>query len=247
MPFIAATDDEVCKENPCCRQLTHWWVQELRKSREIFERIRRRDLYNCVDYKVFKWRFMVLLEENVNPEGIVAAEVSTLTTSLLERGGVVRDEHAGARPSHGGHAKRGAVPVRWSAAIMAVYVSVGQGSDPAAASRAGASAPHQRSVRSGNVEVVRDLSAASATTQKSGTLCAKANLTSSIQNSARWQRVCERSARKQGESIQTNIWSIQIVSFEMTSYFRTFSSICFTAKEKQVAFPFLLFSGVVHV
>ncbi|KII96196.1 hypothetical protein PLICRDRAFT_151364 [Plicaturopsis crispa FD-325 SS-3] len=46
---------------------------ELVTSQAIFERIRKRDLYKCVDYKVFPWTFRDLCRAEITPENIVAA------------------------------------------------------------------------------------------------------------------------------------------------------------------------------
>ncbi|KAI0254175.1 hypothetical protein BJV78DRAFT_1185914 [Lactifluus subvellereus] len=45
---------------------------ELREAQKILERLQNRDLYRCVDYKVFDWEHRELLEENITAEGIVA-------------------------------------------------------------------------------------------------------------------------------------------------------------------------------
>ena len=42
------------------------------ESQRILERIQNRDLYRCVDYKVFDWEHRELLEENITAQGIVA-------------------------------------------------------------------------------------------------------------------------------------------------------------------------------
>jgi|ERR1700730_13330809 hypothetical protein len=48
------------------------WFQELLEAQGILERIQNRDLYRCVDYKVFDWEHRELLQENITPENIVA-------------------------------------------------------------------------------------------------------------------------------------------------------------------------------
>ncbi|KAI9512761.1 HD-domain/PDEase-like protein [Russula earlei] len=45
---------------------------ELAEAQSILERIQNRDLYRCVDYKVFDWEHRELLEETVTAAGIVA-------------------------------------------------------------------------------------------------------------------------------------------------------------------------------
>lgn len=46
---------------------------ELLEAQKILERIQNRNLYRCVDYKVFDWEHRELLQENVTAAGIVAA------------------------------------------------------------------------------------------------------------------------------------------------------------------------------
>ncbi|KAG6894799.1 hypothetical protein C0992_004592 [Termitomyces sp. T32_za158] len=46
---------------------------ELMKSRAIFDRIRTRDLYKMVDYKVVDWPWAEIFQENITPQGIVEA------------------------------------------------------------------------------------------------------------------------------------------------------------------------------
>jgi hypothetical protein len=48
-------------------------IQELLEAQRILERIQNRDLYRCVDYKVFDWEHRELLEENITAAGIVSA------------------------------------------------------------------------------------------------------------------------------------------------------------------------------
>ncbi|KAH9963277.1 hypothetical protein BC827DRAFT_1194617 [Russula dissimulans] len=45
---------------------------ELLESQKLLERIQKRDLYRCVDYKVFDWEHRELLEEHITAAGIVA-------------------------------------------------------------------------------------------------------------------------------------------------------------------------------
>ncbi|KAI0002899.1 hypothetical protein BJV74DRAFT_813935 [Russula compacta] len=45
---------------------------ELLEAQRILERIQNRDLYRCVDYKVFDWEHRELLEESITAAGIVA-------------------------------------------------------------------------------------------------------------------------------------------------------------------------------
>ncbi|KAH7881867.1 hypothetical protein F5I97DRAFT_474016 [Phlebopus sp. FC_14] len=52
--------------------------EELEEARAIIERIRTRDLYRVVDYKVFSFEDKKMVEENVTPESIVAAARSGL-------------------------------------------------------------------------------------------------------------------------------------------------------------------------
>ncbi|KAI0285127.1 hypothetical protein BGY98DRAFT_947337 [Russula aff. rugulosa BPL654] len=55
---------------------------ELLEAQKILERIQNRDLYRCVDYKVFDWEHRELLEENVTPAGIVAAAKKESSTRV---------------------------------------------------------------------------------------------------------------------------------------------------------------------
>jgi hypothetical protein len=41
------------------------------KAQSILERIQNRDLYRCVEYKVFDWEHHELLEGNITPDRIV--------------------------------------------------------------------------------------------------------------------------------------------------------------------------------
>jgi hypothetical protein len=47
-------------------------LQELLEARRILERIQNRDLYRCVDYKVFDWEHRELLKDHITAAGIVA-------------------------------------------------------------------------------------------------------------------------------------------------------------------------------
>ncbi|KAI0041582.1 HD-domain/PDEase-like protein [Auriscalpium vulgare] len=73
MPFIERT------ENP-----------ELEEARRIFERVRNRDLYRCVDYKVFDWEDEPSLKVDITAEAIVAEakrlfpDVRTSPTRMIE-------------------------------------------------------------------------------------------------------------------------------------------------------------------
>jgi deoxynucleoside triphosphate triphosphohydrolase SAMHD1 len=42
------------------------------EAQSIFQRIQNRDLYRCVEYKVFDWEHREFLQENITPEDIVA-------------------------------------------------------------------------------------------------------------------------------------------------------------------------------
>ncbi|EPQ59809.1 HD-domain/PDEase-like protein [Gloeophyllum trabeum ATCC 11539] len=53
---------------------------ELKESQAIFDRIRTRDLYKCVDYKVFEWAYKDICEQHITPEKIVEA-AKNLTNS----------------------------------------------------------------------------------------------------------------------------------------------------------------------
>ncbi|KZT23172.1 HD-domain/PDEase-like protein [Neolentinus lepideus HHB14362 ss-1] len=53
---------------------------ELEESRAIFDRIRIRDLYKCVDYKVFEWTYQDLCREYITPEKIVEAAKNLAVT-----------------------------------------------------------------------------------------------------------------------------------------------------------------------
>lgn len=48
-------------------------LQELAAAQAIFARIRRRELYKCVDYKVIDWPMRDCFRNHVTPERIVAA------------------------------------------------------------------------------------------------------------------------------------------------------------------------------
>jgi hypothetical protein len=48
------------------------WFQELLEAQSILERIQNRDLYRCVEYKLFDWEHREFLQENITPEDIVA-------------------------------------------------------------------------------------------------------------------------------------------------------------------------------
>ena len=48
------------------------WFQDLLEAQGILERIQNRDLYRCVDYKVFDWEHRELLQESITSEDIVA-------------------------------------------------------------------------------------------------------------------------------------------------------------------------------
>jgi hypothetical protein len=58
---------------------------ELAESRAIFDRLRTRDLYKCVDYKVFGWDYRELCRDYITPERIVDA-VKALHSSSREDG-----------------------------------------------------------------------------------------------------------------------------------------------------------------
>jgi hypothetical protein len=47
--------------------------QELKASRDIFERLRVRDLYKYVDYKILPWHLTDACEQHVTPARIVEA------------------------------------------------------------------------------------------------------------------------------------------------------------------------------
>ena len=48
-------------------------LQELAESRAIFKRIRKRDLYKCVDFKVIDWPFRDLFLRHITRKAIVDA------------------------------------------------------------------------------------------------------------------------------------------------------------------------------
>lgn len=52
---------------------THVAAQELEEARAIFHRVHRRDLYRCVDYKVFPWAEQAMCQSYFTPEAIVDA------------------------------------------------------------------------------------------------------------------------------------------------------------------------------
>lgn len=56
--FLVGLDDDV-------------WFQELLEAQRILERMQNRDLYRCVDYKVFDWEHRELLKETITAAGIV--------------------------------------------------------------------------------------------------------------------------------------------------------------------------------
>lgn len=64
--YLALTDD-------IKTEIQRSEAPELLEAQKIFERIQNRDLYRCVDYKVFDWEHRELLQENVTAAGIVAA------------------------------------------------------------------------------------------------------------------------------------------------------------------------------
>ena len=51
----------------------HLVTQELTEARELLDRIRTRDLYKLVDYKVFDWEYRELCEQHITPESVVSA------------------------------------------------------------------------------------------------------------------------------------------------------------------------------
>ncbi|KAI0062281.1 HD-domain/PDEase-like protein [Artomyces pyxidatus] len=65
---------------------------ELEESRRIIRRVRDRDLYKCVDYKVFDWEHRTLLKQKITAEAIVAeaklvcSDRSSLPSSPLPEG-----------------------------------------------------------------------------------------------------------------------------------------------------------------
>lgn len=67
--------------------------QELAKSRDIFERIHTRDLYRCVDYKVFSWEHRELCRAHITPERIAEAAQEVYAAHLqaqdVEKTGVL--------------------------------------------------------------------------------------------------------------------------------------------------------------
>jgi len=48
-------------------------MQEFAEARAIFKRIRKRDLYKCVDYKVIDWPLQALFHEHITSKAIVDA------------------------------------------------------------------------------------------------------------------------------------------------------------------------------
>ncbi|KAG5350405.1 hypothetical protein C0989_011193 [Termitomyces sp. Mn162] len=68
---------------------------ELAKSRAIFDRIRTRDLYKMVDYKVVDWPWAEIFQNNITPEGIVEAarELSEEDPSIRELVKTLSVEH----------------------------------------------------------------------------------------------------------------------------------------------------------
>lgn len=69
-------------------------TQELEPARAIIERIRTRDLYTVVDFKVFSHEDKAMIAANVTPEAIVAVAKSGLLT------GVDDELVAQLKPSH---------------------------------------------------------------------------------------------------------------------------------------------------
>jgi hypothetical protein len=61
----------------------------------IFDRIRTRDLYKTVDYKVFNWEYYELCQKYITPERIVEAAKAlpsdTVDGDLSQSGGVTVD------------------------------------------------------------------------------------------------------------------------------------------------------------
>lgn len=52
---------------------TNFLFQELETARQIFTRIRERDLYRCVDYKVVEWELLGIFKKFITPERIAEA------------------------------------------------------------------------------------------------------------------------------------------------------------------------------
>ncbi|KAH9061981.1 hypothetical protein EDB87DRAFT_1608653 [Lactarius vividus] len=63
--FLGLTDD-------IRTEIQRSQAPELLGAQRILERIQNRDLYRCVDYKVFDWEHREFLEENITAAGIVA-------------------------------------------------------------------------------------------------------------------------------------------------------------------------------
>lgn len=63
--FLGLTDD-------IRTEIQRSQAPELLEAQRILERIQNRDLYRCVDYKVFDWEHREFLEENITAAGIVA-------------------------------------------------------------------------------------------------------------------------------------------------------------------------------
>ena len=74
MHFIEASTDPVI--NPSLRSCYIWlllFCQELAQARVIFDRIRTRDLYKCVDFKVVDWPMRSLFKKHITAARIVEA------------------------------------------------------------------------------------------------------------------------------------------------------------------------------
>ena len=59
-------------------------AQELEPARAIIERIRTRDIYKVVDYKVFSHADKAMIEAHVTPDAIVAVATSGVLTGVDE-------------------------------------------------------------------------------------------------------------------------------------------------------------------
>jgi hypothetical protein len=81
--FVYLTDDilatierstvQVRHNSQSIGRLIDDFVQELATSRAIIDRIHKRELYKCVDYKIVGWQYRDIIQEYITPERIVSA------------------------------------------------------------------------------------------------------------------------------------------------------------------------------
>lgn len=84
MPQIESSKDPVRSSIVAVHSTTNAleYLQELAASRAIFSRIRTRDLYKCVDFKVIEWAYRDMVRDCITP----ATVVSFARNATLENG-----------------------------------------------------------------------------------------------------------------------------------------------------------------